>query len=221
MKRVTPTIVGLCIALGGPILLAGPAGYVLRNQHQLATELLGQFLLWMLVVLIVALVIFWEKQSLRSIGLKTLHWKSVAWGLSLGVVLMVLTPVWAGALRWMGMAPSYERGFAKLAELPRWFLVFAAVTAGVAEETLYRGYAIERLSTLMGSYWWGGVISLAVFTLAHVPVWGSGPLVMFFISGGLMTIFYVWKRDLLACIIAHALTDIVGLLFLAPVSRVP
>lgn len=221
MKKVGPSIVGLCVALGGPILLAGPAVYVLGDSRGLATLLLGQLLLLSLVAVILALVVFWEKQPLVSIGLKRFHWQSVAWGLALASTLILLVPVWAGALSRLGLPPSYESGFAKLAGLPRWFLVFAALTAGVAEETLYRGYAIERLSSLTGSYWWGALISLAVFTLAHVPGWGSGPLLIFFISGGLITLFYVWKQDLLACMIAHAVTDIVGLISGVSASRTP
>ena len=219
--KVVPSILGLGVALGGPILLASPASKVLGDPDRLATRLLGQLLLWALVVLILALVVFWEKQPLRSSGWRPLGWQSVLWGLALAAAFILLVPVWAGALSRVGLPPSFESGFAKLVGLPRWFLALAAVTAGVAEETLYRGYAVERLSSLTGSYWGGGLISLAVFTLAHVPSWGWGPLVIFLISGGLGTLFYVWRQDLLACIIAHALTDTVGLISGVPASGAP
>jgi membrane protease YdiL (CAAX protease family) len=210
--KSAPSILGLCVAMGGPILLAGPAGKALGDPHRLSTNLLGQILLWALVATILALVIFWERRPLGSIGLRPLGWHSVVWGLALAGALILLMPIWAGALSRIGLPPSYEGGFAKLAGLPPWFLVFASLTAGVAEETLYRGYALERLTSLTGSYWWGGLISLAVLTLAHLPGWGWGPIPIFFISGGLVTLFYVWRQDLLACIIAHAVTDTVGLI---------
>lgn len=210
--KLAPSILGLSVALGVPILLAGPAGKALGDPNRLLTKLLGQFLLWVLVALILAFVVFWEKQPLRSIGLRAFGWRSVIWGLALAGAFILLTPVFTEVLNRMGIPPSFERGFAKLAALPRWFLVFAAVTAGVAEETLYRGYAVERLASLTGSYWWGGLISIAVFTLAHLPVWGWGPIPIFLISSVIGTLFYVWRRDLLACMIAHAVTDIVGLL---------
>jgi uncharacterized protein len=219
--KVFPGMLGLCVALGGPILLASPASKVLGDPNRLETNLLGQLLLWVLVVFIIALVIYWEKQPLRSIGWRAFSWSSVLWGLALAGAFILLTPVWVEALRWVGLPPSFESGFTQLAGLPRWFLVLASVTAGVAEETLYRGYAVERLAMMTGSYWLGGLISLIIFTLAHVPAWGSGPLLVFLISGGLMTLFYVWKQDLLACIIAHAVTDIVGLISLVSSSRAP
>ena len=219
--KVVPSILGLCVALGGPILLASPASKVLGDPNRLATKLVGQLLLWALVVLILMLVVYWEKKSLRSIGLQPFRWQSILWGLALAVAFILLTPVWADVLRWIGLPPSFESGFTNLVGLPRWFLVLAAITAGIAEETLYRGYAVERLALLTGRYWLGGLISLVIFTLAHVPAWGTGPLLIFLISGGLITLFYVWKRDLLACIIAHAVTDTVGLISLASVSRAP
>ena len=219
--KVVPNILGLCLSLGGPILLATPASKLLGDPNRLGTKLFGQLLLWGLVVLIMMLVVYWEKQPLRSIGLRPFNWRSVLWGLALAGAFILLTPVWADALRRVGLPPSYEGGFTKLVGLPQWFLVFAAVTAGVAEETLYRGYAVERLALLTGNYWLGGLISLVVFTLAHVPAWGKGPLLIFLISGGAITLFYIWRRDLLACIIAHAVTDTVGLISLVSATRAP
>jgi membrane protease YdiL (CAAX protease family) len=46
------------------------------------------------------------------------------------------------------------------------------VTAGVFEETLYRGYALERLSSLWGSQWLAATATLALFTLMHAPAVG-------------------------------------------------
>jgi len=210
--KLVPSILGLSVALGGPILLASGASKVPGDPNRLVTRLIGQVLLWVLLGFILALVVFWEKQPLRSIGLRPLGWRSVLWGPALAGAFILLNPAWTEMLSRLGMPPSFESGFAKLAGLPRWFLVFAAVTAGAAEEMLYRGYAVERLASLTGSYWWGGLISIAVFTLAHLPVWGWGPIPIFFISSVMVTLFYVWRRDLLACIIAHAVTDIVGLI---------
>jgi membrane protease YdiL (CAAX protease family) len=56
---------------------------------------------------------------------------------------------------------GFERGLAKMTPMPVGFLLFVAVTAGVVEETLYRGYAIARLAAITGSTWWAGVISVS------------------------------------------------------------
>ena len=103
--------------------------------------------------------------------------------------------------------------------MPRWYLVMAAVGGGTVEELLYRGYAVERLATLSSSYLVAGVVVVLIFGFAHLPFWGPGPSLSTLITGGALTAFYIWRQDLIANAIAHALTDIVGLLALANLHR--
>ena len=87
------------------------------------------------------------------------------------------------------------------------------MSAGVVEEPLYRGYAIERLSAWTGSRWRGGALALLVFGAAHLPGWGLGPALVFTIAGAAGTVFYLWKGDLVALMIAHAVGDTIGLVW--------
>jgi membrane protease YdiL (CAAX protease family) len=210
-----PTIVGLCIALVGTAL---PVGRLLSSPDGFVARVLEQGFLWTLFGLVLAIVILWEKQSLSSIGFRW-QWQSVAWGLLLmAVVILVTGPLGDWALIQSGL-PGFESGFTKLANLPVWFLAVAAVTAGIVEETLYRGYAIERLALLTGNYWWAGLLAWAAFGLVHTPFWGWGPVLSMSIAGIPILVYYILKHDLLACIIAHAVTDIVGLIILPHVAR--
>jgi membrane protease YdiL (CAAX protease family) len=91
------------------------------------------------------------------------------------------------------------------------------VTGGAIEETLYRGYAIERLATITGRRWLGGAISAVAFGLAHVPGWGIGfALAADLPFGIVMTLFYLWRRDLVANILAHSTVLVVSLLTAVP-----
>ena len=92
-----------------------------------------------------------------------------------------------------------------------WYLIIAVVIGGTVEEILYRGYAVERLASLTGSYWISSLVSVLVFGLAHVPPWGWGPALTTVLSGGVLTLFYVWTKDLNANILAHVTTDFVGI----------
>jgi membrane protease YdiL (CAAX protease family) len=107
---------------------------------------------------------------------------------------------------------GFEDGLAKLTAQPIWYLMLAVAIGGVVEEGLYRGYATERLSWLTGSYWIGCGLALVAFGLAHVPLWGWVPAMTTMVSGGLLTLLYLWTGDLLAAIVAHIATDSIGII---------
>src|SRR4029450_7672864 len=94
---------------------------------------------------------------------------------------------------------------APLMALPLWLRFFIAVTSGFVEETLYRGYAIERLAALTGRRWFSGIACAVIFGLAHIPAWGVAfALTADLPFGVLTTVFYLWRRDLLANGVVHS-----------------
>lgn len=212
-----PALVGLSLALGGSTLLAA-SDRLSSRCNSLASHLLQQLLLAGLSATIIAIVLFWENRSLSSIGWHSLHWESVAWGIAFALFLIfIYSPLMLRAMQQLKL-PGFEGGLSKLSVLPIWYVAIAVITGGIAEEILYRGYATERLSELTGSYWTGSVLALIAFGLAHVPMWGWGAALTTVISGTLLTIFYLWLGDLLPCIIAHIITDSVGLMIFPAVK---
>ena len=198
----TPTIVTLLVALSGPPLLAA-AGQRRGDAHlSVPTVLLFQMAMWALAALVIFVVTRVEHRPLASIGLRRPRWATLVTGLALALVLLYLLPaVAAWMMNHLGL-PGAERGVSQLRGIPRWALLLAAVTGGVVEETIYRGYAIERLAALTGRYWVAGILAALAFGLAHVPGWGAYAVVDF-IFGLFATALYLWRRDLLANIIAH------------------
>jgi uncharacterized protein len=85
------------------------------------------------------------------------------------------------------------------------------VIVATAEELLYRAYAIESLSAITGSFSIAGAVSLLAFAAAHVPMWGWGPALTALVSGAVATLVYVWRRDIVALIVAHVATDLYGI----------
>ena len=70
---------------------------------------------------------------------------------------------------------------------------------------MYRGYAVERLVSVMDNYWLAGLVAVIAFGLARIPFWGIGPALGADLPFGLvMTLFYLWRRDLIANCIAHS-----------------
>lgn len=90
------------------------------------------------------------------------------------------------------------------------------LTAGICEEFIYRGFALEELTDWTGSIWLGALLSWVVFVFAHTGRYGfTSGLVIPAIVGAALTLLYVWRRNLLTCMLMHALFD--GLtIFLLP-----
>ena len=65
---------------------------------------------------------------------------------------------------------------------------------------------------MWGSKWLAAAATLVLFTLMHVPAVGWAHLLTVGIVGGLVTMLYLWRRNLLVNVVAHATIDAVGLL---------
>jgi uncharacterized protein len=177
----------------------------------LLPHLLGLAALTALVAAVLWIVLCLERRSLASIGLQPFRWPTLAWGLALAAFFMVL---FAPAAYWLLEQlhlGGFEEGLARSSALPRWSMAVAVLVGSIAEEVLYRGYAVNRLAEIIGRYSVAGTISVLVFGLAHVPMWGWGPALTTFVSGAILTLFFIWRRDLTANVIAHFVTDFAGI----------
>jgi uncharacterized protein len=188
----TPVIVGLVVAWGGSALLVSPVARVLIRSSLPLAGILDQIALWLICAAIIAIVVLWEKRPLNSLWLRPLQWQSFAWGGGLALFsILILFP----GTEWVRTAvglPGYARGMETALVYPVWLRVFAVITAGVVEETLFRGFAVTRLLQLSGSTLLTIGVSSAVFAALHLPVWGAGPSLAFLIGGLVTTAFFVW-----------------------------
>ena len=213
------TLVGIAIGFLGPLLLASPASRVLGDPARVRTMLFYQLAMWAFLAAVLWIVLAVERRPLASIGLRPPGVRSIASGLALAAVIMwVLTPLNVWLLGKLGLA-GFEEGIATAGRMPPWLLAFAVLTAGVVEEVLYRGYPLERIAEWTGSAVLAGAITVIVFALVHWPTWGAGPVLTFVISGAFVTGYYVWQRDLTATIVAHVVTDAMGLIVVPWLSR--
>jgi uncharacterized protein len=108
---------------------------------------------------------------------------------------------------------GFELGLQSIARQPAWWRVVVALSSGVVEELLYRGYLVERLATLTGRLSWRGAIATVAFAAAHVPFWGPGPALAADLPfGAVMVAFYLWRRDLFANAAAHSALLVISML---------
>jgi membrane protease YdiL (CAAX protease family) len=206
------TLFGLCVALAGPLF---PVALFLDGSAAVTNRVIEQLFLWLLLAVLVAVIVLGEKQPLASVGWARPTWRSVVWGAAAAALLLfVVSPLSGRWVEWFHPG-AYKSGLAKLQSLPMGLLIFAGITAGVVEEFLYRGYAVERLSAWTGNLWTGALLALAAFVLVHLPFWGLGAALGTLPAGALLTALYVWRRDLASNMIAHASTAIAQLLIVA------
>jgi membrane protease YdiL (CAAX protease family) len=206
-------LIGLALALVVP--LVGPTRYLppVAGTDPLYVHEWFWWALWAVVMLYVLVV---ERRPLSSIGFKRPTWKTLVYGIGggliaafgIGAIFALLFPV-------LGLHMNRE-AFNTLYQTPFWFRVALVTRAAVVEETLFRGYGIERTQELTGNRWIAAILTWAAFTFAHLSHWGWAHLM---VAGGaavILTALYLWRRDLICNILAHWTTDAVGLLLPHP-----
>jgi membrane protease YdiL (CAAX protease family) len=196
-------LIGVALVLIVPeIPLPAGGGVGLRLAKEAWWVSLGvAILLWVTLV---------ERRPLSSIGLKPPAVATFGWAAVMFVLLMASVMLsYALILPAMGLSMN-QAATAKIVALPGWLQFLMFLRAGVVEEILYRGYPIERIEQLTGSKGVAVLLPGLAFVGAHFFYWGGGQLVVVAFATVILSVFYLWKRDLVSCMIAHAATDMVG-----------
>lgn len=100
----------------------------------------------------------------------------------------------------------------ELLRTPFWYRLILVTRAAVSEELLFRGYPIERLLELTRNHLIAGIVPWAAFTVAHLSFWGWAQLIVAGYGGLVLTVLYLWRRNLWANMLAHWIADAAGFL---------
>jgi uncharacterized protein len=205
----SPGILGLLLLALGP---AGSAEVEAQLVPSLISIVFELFLSWA-PVLVVGFLLARNREGWAGIGLTRFRAGDLGMGAVLWVASFILVLVLAQLFQYFG-----QREVDFLPEgLPLWFrslqAVLIAVTAGVTEEIVVRGYAQTRLEQLRAP--------TAVILLLPTALWGV--LHAYQGAGAALTIFglglmYAWyfqrTRRLWPLILAHILFDATQLVFI-------
>ena len=135
-------------------------------------------------------------------------------GLVAGALILALSGILISVLHFTG-----DSAFAGYLVSQSWPTRLALViTAGVFEETAYRGYALERLTSILGNKWLAGLITVLCFSFAHIPAVGLDHVLPVLIISIFITLLYLWRRDLVLNMIAHATVDAISLLVIPAIA---
>lgn len=211
------TIIGLVLSLAGyliiSVILDLPTLRTVLSPNNLT--LLKLFLIWVLAATVITLVIYGEGRALRTIGLKPITIKETLLAIGLGILLSLSVPILTVIVS--RIIPSSQEGSvtAVVMNVPAGIMLLATLTAGITEEILYRGYAIERITEITGNQWLAIFVSVATFVLVHLAAWNWTHIVAVVLPLGIvLSGIYVWKRNLILNMVVHTLIDL-PLVFMA------
>ncbi len=197
------TALGLALALFGMPAITAAQKLLFGVPAAASAVLLREAALLGLLAVILVLVRRGEGLPFNSIGWGRASLRKTALlGLGLFALQGVAVMVALGLIMVLGLHQPPQAAFVPGPAL----LSLVMLRAGVVEETLYRGYAFERLLSVTGSRVAAGLIPLVAFSLAHYSGGLRGILIAF-VLGGVLTVAYARWRNLGANIIAHFLID--------------
>ena len=162
---------------------------------------------WASAIALIFIIRRGERLPFSSVGIRTAHrWRSLGWGIVLTVALII-----AGTIaEVVGILTHYQSNqyVQQFTRLPLWLIILTCIRGGVVEELFYRGYAIERLGAIGLNRFWAATIPVLIFSLGH---WNAGWLNVLnaFLLGSVLSLFYVWRRDLVANMIGHFLINFI------------
>ena len=195
---------GLFIALFGMLIVRQLVNYAWPDPT-FTSALIKEAGMWLVAIILFVIIRVGEGLPLSSIGLGTTRWgKSVLSGFLLGLSCLAVA---VGLVALTGYTGG-ESGKA-FDKLPTWLLSLIVLRAGVVEELCYRGYAIERLHALGLPRSLAAGVPLLIFAVGH---WTGGwaNIVIALVLGGMLALFFIWRRDLVANMIGHWFVDFVG-----------
>ncbi|ADB59076.1 Abortive infection protein [Haloterrigena turkmenica DSM 5511] len=201
------TTAGLAIALFGLPLLSGATRALRIDLHPLVT-IAAQ---WALLGLVVGITIEIEGRSLRSLGVRQPSRRDAVPLLVAAVLGFFALAATGPLIDALGLPERRVTGL-DVDRVGVGVAVAFAVTVGVVEEVLYRGYAIERLAERTGSARLAGVISWAAFTLSHAVGWRLGDLLQVSLAALVFTLAYLYRRSLVPVVGAHIAIWLFGVL---------
>ena len=215
-KKEQLTEIGVFLFLIGPSLVLsffavkqGSLGFVLTAVATILRDLA-----------LVSLIFFflWRNgEPLTRIGWTFAKgWRDIGLGIVLFIPLTFVIIWLDGALRAAGFsAPPLPQSSILNAKDPgQVLLAFVLVlVVAVAEETIFRGYLILRMTSVTARLALAVLLSAVIFSLGH-GYEGTAGVVTVGVMGLVFALVYVWRGSLVAPIVMHFLQDFVAIILL-------
>jgi membrane protease YdiL (CAAX protease family) len=90
-------------------------------------------------------------------------------------------------------------------------IFFIALTAGITEELIFRGYVLARLSQWIKNNAAAVIVSSLLFAALHYKYGSIRELIFTFLIGVLFSLYYIRYRNIKAIIVTHFLIDYINM----------
>jgi len=197
-------LVGLVLTL---IVPASGIGRMLDRVAGLPPHFAQEAFWWSLATLVLLFILTIERRPLSSVGIHRPDWKTLAIGVGGGLAVLAFAGSIASFVLPLFHLQQDPTILKRMLDTPYWYRVAVVTRAAFVEELLMRGYGIERLQELTGSKLIAGAVTLFFFTIGHFSYGSVAQLIVACAAGFVLTILYIWRRDLTANMIAHWITD--------------
>ncbi len=166
------------------------------------------------LVSLVLFLIWRNSEPVGSIGwIFRKGWQEIALGVGLFIPFSAAIGFLESLLRLAGLSmPSKSLPSFLTPTGPAEYLlaVTLVIIVAFAEETLFRGYLILRLKTVLRSPTGAALLSAAIFSLGHGYEKSAG-VVTVGVIGLIFALLYMWRQSLVAPMVMHFLQDFIGL----------
>ena len=212
-NKLLPTSIALILSLFGITFLGDIFKWIYNPQSYSSVIIFSDIRKWLFALLVILIVWFWEKRKMESVGVRKLEIRTVLAAVMFGVISVISGVIVLGVfINFLGI--EQPETLSGITQLPLIIKLLTITTAAITEELFYRGYAIERIGELSGSYLLAGLISGVIFLGIHYSSWklaGAIPQFIFTVS---LVVFYLKKRNLIASIIMHWVINFLMLIVL-------
>lgn len=168
-----------------------------------------------LIFLLIYLTVYREQVGMRSLGFTGLRLIHLFWAIAFLLVSNLILSVMALGLETIGLGLPGELGLILPdTNVERVFWIFLSLTAGVCEETAFRGYLITRLQIFGKTKSWiiPTIASSIAFGCGHAYQ-GVGGFILISIYGAMFAISFWYTKSLWPAVIAHVFQDFSALFF--------
>ena len=168
-----------------------------------------------LIFLLVLLVLKRGDENLSAVGFSKLTLGNLGIGLGFLLVANMILVGLAYILQFFHLTVPKDVAFIlPSTKIEKIFWVILSITAGICEETGFRGYVLTKLNLFLKNWYLTVAISSLCFGLGHLYQ-GVGGIVLTGIYGFLFCLLFIWRKSLVPGIFAHFLQDLTAVFALS------